>query len=112
MRKGEKIVEEPQVQTVERLYPVPQVMTREVLVPVAVLQVLIVDVPVVTHGQARHIDRIVDLPAVCKRQEPLSATAQKTHEVSQIQFLGRVDDVLVSVQRSAPMIQKEEERTT
>ena len=64
------------------------------------------DVPVVTHGQAQHTDRIVDLPAVCKRQEPLIATAKKTGEFTQIQFLDRVDDVPVSMQRSAPMIQK------
>ena len=40
------------------------------------------------------------------RQETLIATAQKTGEVPQAQFLDRVDNVPVSVQRQTSMIKK------
>ena len=76
VQKEKNFVETPQVQMIERPCPVPSGMTQEVLTLVAVFQVQIVDVPVV------HIDRIVELTAVCRRQEPTIKTSQKTVKVT------------------------------
>ena len=52
--------------------------------------------------QAQYVDRVMDVPNVCRRQEQSITTAQKTVEVPQIQSLDRVHEQVVDVPAVMP----------
>ena len=59
-----------------------------------------------TKIQIRVTDRVMDSPVVQHKKAPTLRTVQKIVETPQGQFLDKVVDMLVGVQRQVPVVQK------
>ena len=111
IQKVPKSVEVPQVQHIDRIMYLPGVkrhqeptfQTEQKTADVPEAQNLDqeIDMHVETQQQLStlHIDTAVDVPVMAHRQVPLIQRVQKIVEVPQIQFIDKVVDALVSMQR-------------
>merc|ERR1712084_55842 len=95
---GQKTVEVPQVQYIDRVVDVPVVKQRHV--PSVQKVQKTVEVP-----QVQYIDRVVDVPVVKQRHVPAIQKVQKPVTVPVIETVEKIVDVPVIKQVEVPQVQ-------